>query len=239
MCQLRLEALTKIAPGAVAVVNKQALVDAINRAAEKFFINATPRRLRYFVAQMAFETADFTKFEENLNHTGWSLADTWPGRFGIPDGTDANGKTKYVKENDNKGRLRNRPNAKALSLVGNPQAIANNAYANRFGNGDEASGDGWRYRGRGGLHTTFKANYLAASTALYGDDRLVRNPDALSDTVTYEAVFLSAGQFWKDNSLNSLADLDQWTKLTGVINGSTVTAEARKPWLRRANENIP
>lgn len=224
MCKLRLEALTKIAPGAVKVVNKQALVDAINAAAEKFFINATPRRLRYFVAQMAFETLDFTKFEEDLYYTD-------PARVAaiFKSGFDLNKNQKVDPEEIEfaKGYIRN------------PQKLANRAYANRFGNGDEASGDGWNYRGRGGMHTTFKANYLKASIALYGDDRLVRNPDALSDTQTYEAAFMSAGQFWKDNSLNVLADADAWTKLTGVINGSTSTAEARKPWLRRANENIP
>jgi putative chitinase len=223
MCKLTLEGLYQIAPGSRKANNPTAIVAAINMTAERFYINATPRRLRYFVAQMAFETQDFTKFEEDLNYKD-------PVRIAqiFKSGFDANknGVADPAEIEFAKGFIRQ------------PQKLANRAYANRFGNGDEASGDGWRYRGSGGMHTTFKANFLKASMALYGDDRLVRNPDALRDTSNYDVIFLSAGQFWKDNACNELADADAWTKLTGVINGSTVTAPDRKPWLARANAAI-
>lgn len=223
MCKLTLEGLYKIAPGSRKAVNPNALVAAINMTAERFYINATPRRLRYFVAQMAFETQDFTKLQEDLYYIDPArVASIF--KSGFDD--NKNGVADPVEIEFARGYLRN------------PAKLGNRAYANRFGNGNEASGDGFKYRGRGFLHTTFKDNYLKASMALFGDDRLVKDPDLLCNTSTYETAALSAGQFWKDNACNALADADAWTKLTGVINGSTKTAEARKPWLARANAAI-
>lgn len=220
MCQLSVDNLLKIAPGAKNAPNINSLVFALNMTASRYGMAASPRRMRFFVAQTAFETQEFTKLVESLNYSD-------PARIARI--------FKYGFDLNHNGVVDAAEIEFAKAYVNNAQKLANRAYANRFGNGDEASGDGWKYRGSGLLHTTFKANYLAASIAVYGDDRLVRNPELLRNTVTYEAGALAAGQFWKDNHLNELADADAFTKMTGVINGSTDTAPQRIVYLKRAN----
>lgn len=220
MSQLSAANLLKIAPGAKNAPNINALVAALNMVAGRYGINHNPRRLSYFVSQTAFETQDFTKLVENLSYSDATrIAQIFKSGFDL----NKNGKVDAAEIEF------------AKAYVRNAEKLANRAYADRFGNGNEASGDGFRFRGRGFMHTTFKANYLKASMAIYGDDRLVRNPDLLCETNTYEAAALSAGQFWKDNNLNALADADQFTRMTGVINGSTVTAPDRLVYLKRAN----
>lgn len=99
-------------------------------------------------AQTAHESGNFTSRTENLNYRAARLRQVWPSRF---------------------------PPADANEYGGNPEKIANCVYSNRMGNGDESSGDGWKYRGRGFIQLTGKANYIAASRALGYD--LVNNPD--------------------------------------------------------------
>jgi putative chitinase len=98
----------------------------------------------------------------------------------------------------------------------NPEKIANKVYADRMGNGDEASGDGFKYRGRGLIQLTGKDNYKACGDALNVD--LVENPDLVSSP-QYAA--LSAGWFWDKNKLNQFADANDMTTLTKRINGGT------------------
>jgi putative chitinase len=98
----------------------------------------------------------------------------------------------------------------------NPEKIANKVYADRMGNGDEASGDGFKYRGRGLIQLTGKDNYRACGDALGVD--LVENPDLVSSP-QYAA--LSAGWFWDKNKLNQFADANDMTTLTKRINGGT------------------
>ena len=105
----------------------------------------TPARRAAFLAQVGHESSQLTRLVENLNYSAQGLAATWPGRYLGPDG---------------------QPNALALRLARNPQAIADNTYATRNGNGDEASGDGWRFRGRGLLQITGRANYRLVGEAL-------------------------------------------------------------------------
>lgn len=191
----------------------QALTDAINATAAKNGIDQSPRRLRYFVAQSAFETQNFTFWSENLVYTtAQRLCVVWPTRFTM----NPNDSTK----------------AYAPNYTNNPQKLANNVYANREGNGNEASGDGFRFRGRGGFHLTFKNNYAAYSLAQYGDDRIVFNPDQVAAPTDAMA---SAGWFWNDNGLSALADTDSFTRVTEVINGSADTVPQRLPVLNRAN----
>ncbi|HCR1382557.1 TPA: glycoside hydrolase family 19 protein, partial [Pseudomonas aeruginosa] len=102
-------------------------VPALNVAMERFGITA-PVRGAAFLAQVGHESSQLTRLVENLNYSAQGLAATWPSRYRGADG---------------------KPNALALNLARHPQAIANNTYASRNGNGDEASGDGWRFRGRG------------------------------------------------------------------------------------------
>jgi putative chitinase len=223
MCNLSVSNLLKIAPGAKAAPNIDKLALAINATAKRYNISSSPRRMAYFLSQLAKETQEFTKLEENLFYTDpVRVAQIFKSGFDL----DKDGVVDPEEVEFAKGYIRN------------PQKLANRAYANRYGNGDEASGDGWRYRGMGLIHTTFKSNFLKASMAIYGDDRLVRQPELLIDTTTYEAGALAAGQFWKDNRLNELADADSFTAVTKVVNGSAVTVPERLVYLGRCNKLV-
>jgi putative chitinase len=103
-----------------------------------------------------------------------------------------------------------------------PQKIANKVYASRMGNGDEGSGEGWKYRGRGLIQLTGKDNYRACGEALGVD--LLENPDLVA-TPQYAA--LSAGWFWDKNRLNAYADKNDMQGLTKKINGGTHGIEDR------------
>lgn len=188
-----------------------ALVNSINAVLDKFAIN-TPRRVRYFMTQSAFETRMFSRFEEDLWYsTPERLVAVWPKRFTM-DSDD----TKL---------------AYAPSYLKNPEKLANFVYGGR--NGNSSPGDGWLYRGRGGFHLTFFDNYRAYSQAVYGDDRCIDDPDLVAQPAD---ALLSAGWFWDVHGLNHLADADQFTKVTTIINGSASTVPKRLEVLRRANQ---
>ena len=170
-------------------------IDAINATFEKFDIS-TPERQACFLGQCAHESGGFTALSENLNYSAASLCRVWPKRFPT------------VSDGQNCER--------------NPQKIANKVYANRMGNGDEESGEGFAYRGRGLIQLTGKANYEACGEALGVD--LVSNPDLVA---TPEYAALSAGWFWDKNHLNKFADENDMTGLTKKINGGTHGIEDR------------
>jgi putative chitinase len=170
-------------------------IDAINATFEKFDIS-TPERQACFLGQCAHESGGFTALSENLNYSAASLCRVWPKRF--PTVTDGQN---YER---------------------NPQKIANKVYANRMGNGDEESGEGFAYRGRGLIQLTGKSNYEACGEAIGVD--LVSNPDLVA---TPEYATLSAGWFWDKNNLNKFADENDMTGLTKKINGGTHGIEDR------------
>ncbi|HGN2727623.1 TPA: glycoside hydrolase family 19 protein [Pseudomonas aeruginosa] len=167
-------------------------VPALNVAMERFDITS-PVRLAAFLAQVGHESAHLTRLVENLNYSARGLAATWPSRYRGADG---------------------RPNALALNLARHPEAIANNTYANRNGNGDESSGDGWRFRGRGLLQITGRSNYRAAGAGL--DLPLEHDPDLLEQP---EFAALSAAWWWSTHGLNELADRGEFVVITRRING--------------------
>jgi len=170
-------------------------IDAINETFEKFDIS-TPERQACFLGQCAHESGGFTALSENLNYSAVSLCRVWPKRF--PTITD--------------GQICER----------NPEKIANRVYASRMGNGDEESGEGYAYRGRGLIQLTGKSNYEACGKAL--DVDLIENPDLVA-TPQYAA--LSAGWFWNKNKLNAYADKGDMEGLTKKINGGTHGIEDR------------
>jgi len=179
------------------------LADALNETMQRFQVDQAPRRVRYFVAQAAFETAYFTKWVEDLTYTTPErLVAVWPSRFTM------------VKP------VAGVPAAKAYAplYVNNQQGLANLVYAGRDGNGNAASGDGWAFRGHGAFHLTFRNNYAAASKFLYGDANvLLSNPDSVAQ---YDRGCATAGWFWNDNGLNAHADKDEFTLTTSIINGA-------------------
>ncbi|MFU4810167.1 glycoside hydrolase family 19 protein [Pseudomonas aeruginosa] len=181
-------------------------VPALNVAMERFGITA-PVRVAAFLAQVGHESSQLTRLMENLNYSAQGLAATWPSRYRGADG---------------------KPNALALNLARHPQAIANNTYASRNGNGDEASGDGWRYRGRGLLQITGRSNYRAAAAGL--GQPLEAEPELLEQP---EFAALSAAWWWSTHGLNELADRGEFTAITRRINGGTNgQAERQALWER-------
>jgi len=150
----------------------------------------SPLRMAHFLAQVAHESANFKYTEENLNYSSKALLAV----FG-----------KYFDE------------AKAEEYHRKPEQIANVVYANRMGNGDTDSGEGWKFRGRGYIQLTGKNNYT--TFAKFIDDDVVSSPDL----VAQKYPLLSAGWFWMANGLNDLADQgdkeDNVKAITRRVNG--------------------
>ena len=161
-------------------------------------------RLAHFFAQVLHESGCMRFDMENLNYSSDALQRV----FG-----------KYF-----------RTKADADSCARQPEKIANRVYANRMGNGDETSGDGWRYRGRGLIQLTGRANYRAFAEWI-GDPRVMDDPDLVSsEYAVHSAVF-----FWDRNNLNALADNDDVVTLTMRINGGTNGLAHRRELLNKAN----
>lgn len=196
--------LLSIAPGAG--LRAGIFLPEINRAMLRFSID-TPVRESAFISQILHESGQLKNLVENLNYSADGLANSWPGRYAEPDG-----KGGYVKV-DVKARLRNKPNALALTLAGKPEQIANNVYASRMGNGSPATGDGWKYRGRGLIQVTGKSNYIAAGTALQLD--LLNQPELL-EQANWAA--MSAAHYWYARGLNALADAGAFQDIGSIIN---------------------
>lgn len=146
----------------------------------------TRLRLAAYFAQCDHESAGFTAVVEKLNYSATALMATFPRHF-----NDAQLAQRYAR---------------------NPQMIANRVYANRMGNGDEASGDGWKYRGRGIIQLTGKNNYTAYNPSTLANPDIVAQP---------EHAVRSSIWFWTTNNLNRLADAQNFIGLTRRINGGT------------------
>lgn len=171
------------------------LADALNETFARFNIS-TPRQQAAFIGQCGHECGNFTKFEEGLSYTADRLVKVWPKRFPTIES--------------------------AMPYHRNPKALANKVYANRMGNRDESSGDGWRFRGSGALQLTGHANFYHAGQALGVD--FVMNPDLVR---TPKYAILTAGWFWSTHNCNALAEAGDWVALTKKINGGTVGLEDR------------
>jgi putative chitinase len=165
-------------------------VGPLNETFERFSI-LTPRQQAAFLGQCGHECGNFRVLEENLNYRAETLMKIWPRRF--PTLEIAN---QYAK---------------------NPKKIANKVYADRMGNRDEASGDGYRFRGRGCIQLTGSANYFHAGKALGVD--FIMEPDLVA-TPQYAA--LTAGFFWNTQKLNAIAESGNNLALTKKINGGTI-----------------
>ena len=176
------------------LAHAEALLPGIETAIKTADLD-TPARLSAFLAQTGHESGGFKFLEENLNYKPETLCRVWPSHF-------------------------NEENCHEFS--GNPEAIANTAYAGRMGNGDAETGDGWRYRGRGFLQLTGKENYEHASSDLGFD--FVSEPDAVA---TPEGATLTAAWFWKKHNLNHYVDNNDFTQMTKIINGGTIGLEDR------------
>ncbi|KAF0224634.1 MAG: hypothetical protein FD176_816 [Rhodospirillaceae bacterium] len=162
----------------------------------------TPLRLAAFLAQIAHESGQLRALVENLNYSAEALLRVFPRHF------DA---------------------AQAAVYARQPERIGSKVYANRMGNGDETSGDGWRYRGRGLIQITGHDNYAACGTALGLD--LIAQPELLERP---GPAARSAGWFWHRNGLNRPADARDIETITRRINGGLTGLEDRKAHYARA-----
>ncbi len=173
----------------VAPTQARIFVGPLGVACQRFAI-VTPARLGAFIAQCRVESIDFTRLEENLRYTKPErLRAVFPSR--VRDLNDA-----------------------ADLIRRGPQAIANRVYAGKIGNGDEASGDGWAFRGRGIKQITGRANYADAAEAM-GYDYL-HFPELVAEPLH---ACLTAAWFWHSAKCNLLADSAQWDAITRAVNG--------------------
>ena len=156
----------------------------------------TPERVAAFLAQCAHESGSFKFLKENLNYKAESLCKVFPKYF-----PDINLAKQYEKK---------------------PEKIANRVYGNRMGNGDESTGDGFKYMGRGLIQLTGKNNYTLFAAAI--DTPLEEIPEYLQ---TFEGAVQSACWFWEQNNLNQWADKKDIMTLTKRINGGTIGLEDR------------
>jgi putative chitinase len=158
----------------------------LSYAMDEFAID-TPARAAPFLANAGHESAQLSRLVENLNYSAERLMQVWPKRFSA---------------------------ALAARVARHPESIANIAYANRMGNGDEDSGDGWRYRGMGLFQITGKTNQFEAADAL-GVPR-----ESIGDyLVTPLGASRSAGWFWTTRKLNVMADAGDFEGIVRRING--------------------
>jgi len=179
-------------------------LDPLNEVFARYDM-ATPARMASFIGQCQHESGNFKTLRENLNYSAKGLCATWPKRFP--------------------------PEESATPYHRNPEKIANKVYADRMGNGDEASGDGWKYSGRGLIQLTGKSNYTLAGDSLVAD--LLNTPDLVLQP-KYAA--LTAGWFWDKNRLNAFADAGNIEGMTKKINGGTIGLDDRKKHIAHALE---
>ena len=151
---------------------------------------STPERLAAFVAQCGHESQDLTRLEENLRYGVARLRAVFPRYFPTL--------------------------SEAAVYAGRPERIANRVYASRMGNGPEASGDGWRFKGRGLLQLTGRSAYAACSLALFHDGRLLQEPSWVAEP---KGAARSAAWFWLSRACNALVDRGDLNGLTRRING--------------------
>lgn len=174
-----------------------------NQWAEPFGVN-TPMRVVHFLSQVFHESGNLRYTEENLNYSADGLLKTFP---------------KYFKTR-----------AEAEAYARKPEKIANRVYGGRMGNGQEASGDGWKYRGRGLIGLTGKANYKEYSDSEFCVGNVVRDPDLVAKA---PGCVKTALFFWWKNGCNKWADADDADGLTKRINGGINGLANRKFLLRR------
>ena len=192
---ITLELLKQIAPQTKAE-KLDGFVEGLQDACDRFEIN-TPSRLACFLAQVAHESGGFNAVKENLNYGAQGLVNTFHKYFPTLEA--------------------------AQPYERNPEAIANRVYANRMGNGDEASGDGFKHRGRGLIQLTGHDNYAA-----FAADMGMDIDEAIEYLETYEGATMSAAWFWWKNNLNTWADQEDMLTLTKKINGGTIGLADRK-----------
>ncbi len=196
MNKVTLELLRKIFPKTSAATLAR-YVTPLNTIGEHIDLFENPKRMAAFLAQVGHESGGLRIIKENLNYSAQGLMKTWPRRFPTL--------------------------AEARTYARNPEKIANRVYASRMGNGNEASGDGFRFIGRGLIQLTGRDNYTRFAKSV---------GKSLAETIQYldtpEGAVASAAWFWDVNKLNIYADKNDFIGLTRRINGGTIGLADRK-----------
>lgn len=170
---------------AVSKLRVALFVAPLNSAMAEFGID-TPMRQAAFLAQVFHESGNLSAVVENLSYSAEALQRVWPSRF------DA---------------------ATAVAYARKPDLIANKVYANRMGNRDEASGDGWKHRGAGLIQLTGKDNQFACAMAVGV------SPDLVGAWLQTEVgASRSAGWFWQTNGINKPADKGDFDGVSDLVN---------------------
>jgi putative chitinase len=203
---LSVEQVAQLYPRA-SVAHRDAFVAAEEALFGRFGLAERPIRLHFFLAQIGHESGGLTVAEENLDYSAERLREVWPRRF--PD------------------------LAAARPFARNPQALANAVYAGRMGNGDAASGDGFRYRGRGYIQITGRDGYRRVGT-IAGLD-LEGDPD---QAAAPQHALLVACAFWQWKELNPFCDLGDFRKVTRRINGGLTGLADRSAWLDKVRRLV-
>jgi len=189
------------------------IVEMMNRYAEAYAIN-TALRVAHFLSQIGHESG-FKIVQENGNYSAARMRKI----FGCKGGSK---NYDTAKDDCAMGRLRDKLWTEETRYAGNPKNLLGYVYASRFGNGDEASGDGYKYRGRGMMQLTFKANYskfTASHNQKNPDDPrdFVADPDLLLTDTKYGIE--SAYFFWGSRKINAIAYSDNVHDVTIAVNG--------------------
>ena len=179
-------------------------LEPLEETFHRYEIN-TPARQAAFIGQCAHESANFTKLEENMNYSAEGLMKTWPSRFPTLES--------------------------AQPYHRNPEKIANKVYSGRMGNGNEESGEGHLYHGRGILQLTGKDNYTLAGDALLQD--FIHSPDLI---LAPRWSALTAGWYWNKRQLNKEADAKDYLTMTKKINGGMIGLDDRVAHIQHAQE---
>lgn len=196
---ITVDQLKKILPNNTTL---DSLCSVLNDLLPKYDIN-TKNRIAGFLAQCAVESIEFTTLKENLNYGPQSLMKTWPKLFS------------YV--------------GIAEQYAHQPEKIANYVYANKYGNGNAASGDGWLYRGRGAIQTTFHDNYKVFAVSIgMPIDKTVAYCESLSGAVE------SACFYWKMHNINNDCDSDNIESMTHKINSAELGLDNRRMYYEKA-----
>jgi putative chitinase len=167
--------------------NIEALSEALNTVLPKHNID-TKLRVAGFLGQCAVESAEFNTLQENLNYGPQSLMKTWPRLFLSVDVAN-----QYAHQ---------------------PEKIANYVYANKLGNGNTESGDGWRFRGRGAIQITGRNGYQS-----FADYTGMTIDDVVDYCETLEGAVESGCYYWEKNNINLAADNDNIERMTKLVNG--------------------
>jgi putative chitinase len=175
----------------------QLYAEPLSEVAEYYDMYSNMHRAAAFLAQTAHESGDYNFVKENLMYSAKGLQATF--------------KKYFLNE------------ATAKQYEKKPEMIANHVYASRMGNGNEASGDGWRFCGRGLIQLTGRNNYT-----LFAADLGVSIEECVTYMATPQGACASAGWFWDNNNLNQYCDSDDFVTLTKRINGGTIGLEDRQ-----------